>query len=186
MRERCRGRARVRRRRDVRGEKTCERCHPAQDRHFANTLHAKVFRENPRTFLERQTCEACHGPGSNHVANPGDHSALIGVRVLFVETASWLLTGAFAGVCGIFLANFVRLQAILLTFLVISAIAAALIGRLSSLWLTALAGLAIGLVESLLTAWPEVAPYRSASPYIIALVAVALSGRAAAIVTEER
>src|SRR5262249_29669569 len=60
------------------GEKACERCHPAQDRHFANTLHAKAFRENPRTVLERQHGEACHGPASNHVANPGDHSALIG------------------------------------------------------------------------------------------------------------
>ena len=60
------------------GEKACVRCHDAQDRHFANTLHAKVFRENPRTVLERQTCEACHGPASNHVANPGDRSALIG------------------------------------------------------------------------------------------------------------
>lgn len=120
------------------------------------------------------------------LANNRDLSALIGVRVLSVETASWLLSGAFAGVCGIFLANFVRLQAILLTFLVIPAIAASLIGRLSSLWLTALAGLGIGLVESLLTAWPDVAPYRSASPYIIALLAVALSGRASAIVTEER
>src|SRR5262252_1815145 len=60
------------------GEKICARCHDAQDRHFANTLHAKVFRENPRNTLERQMCEACHGPASNHVTNPGDRSALIG------------------------------------------------------------------------------------------------------------
>lgn len=60
------------------GEKTCARCHDVQDRHFANTLHAKIFRGNPKNELERQVCEACHGPGSNHVKNPTDHSALIG------------------------------------------------------------------------------------------------------------
>ena len=60
------------------GEKICARCHDVQDRHFADTLHAKVFRQNPRNELERQVCEACHGPGSNHVANPTDRSALIG------------------------------------------------------------------------------------------------------------
>jgi DmsE family decaheme c-type cytochrome len=60
------------------GEKICARCHDVQDRHFANTLHAKVFRENPGNDLERRVCEACHGPGSNHVRNPTDRSALIG------------------------------------------------------------------------------------------------------------
>ncbi len=60
------------------GEKTCARCHDVQDRHFANTLHAKIFRENPKNELERQVCEACHGPGSHHAKNPTDRSALIG------------------------------------------------------------------------------------------------------------
>jgi len=60
------------------GEAVCARCHDAQDRHFANTLHAKVFRQNPRTQAERQVCEACHGPGSNHARNPVDRRALIG------------------------------------------------------------------------------------------------------------
>jgi DmsE family decaheme c-type cytochrome len=60
------------------GEATCARCHDVQDKHFAETLHAKIFRQNPRTAGERQVCEACHGPGSNHVKNPTDHAALIG------------------------------------------------------------------------------------------------------------
>ena len=60
------------------GEQACMQCHDTQDKHFAGTLHAKIFRQNPRTAGERQVCEACHGPGSNHVKNPIDHAALIG------------------------------------------------------------------------------------------------------------
>jgi len=60
------------------GEQTCARCHNIQDRHFAETLHAKIFRQNPRTPGERQVCEACHGPASNHIKTPGDRGALIG------------------------------------------------------------------------------------------------------------
>src|SRR4029453_5235118 len=60
------------------GEATCARCHPVQDRHFENTLHSKVFRQNPGNELERRVCEACHGPGSNHATNPTDRAALIG------------------------------------------------------------------------------------------------------------
>src|SRR5206468_485387 len=63
-------------------------------------------------------------------------SAILGIRVLQVDTAAWVISGAFAGVCGILLGNIVRLQATVLTFLVIPAFAAAIIGRLSSLPVT--------------------------------------------------
>lgn len=48
------------------GEKTCLKCHDFEAAHFEHTLHAKVFRQNPRNQTERQVCEACHGPGSLH------------------------------------------------------------------------------------------------------------------------
>jgi len=48
------------------GEKTCLKCHDIEDRHFGHTVHAKVFRQNPKSERERQVCEACHGPGSLH------------------------------------------------------------------------------------------------------------------------
>ena len=59
-----------------------------------------------------------------------------------------MLSGAFAGVCGLLLANIVRLQATLLTFLVIPAFAAAIIGRLASLPATVAGGIAIGVLEA--------------------------------------
>ena len=48
------------------GEKTCIKCHDFEAAHFEHTLHAKVFRQNPRNHVEQQVCEACHGPGSLH------------------------------------------------------------------------------------------------------------------------
>ena len=49
------------------GEKACVKCHDVEAKHFSGTLHAKIFRENPRNALEARVCEACHGPGSLHV-----------------------------------------------------------------------------------------------------------------------
>ena len=99
-------------------------------------------------------------------------SAILGIRVLRVDTAAWLLSGAFAGVCGLLLGNIVRLQATVLTFLVIPAFAAAILGRLASLPGTVAGGLLIGIVEALAILVPGFAPYRSAVPFLIALAAI--------------
>jgi len=101
-------------------------------------------------------------------------SAILGIRVLQVDTAAWVISGAFAGVCGLLLANIVRLQATVLTFLVIPAFAAAIIGRLSSLPVTVAAGLAIGMLEAVAVLVPGFSPFRTATPFIIALLAIVL------------
>lgn len=101
-------------------------------------------------------------------------SAILGVRVLQVDTTAWLISGAFAGVCGLLLANIVRLQATVLTFLVIPAFAAAIIGRLSSLPATVAAGLAIGMLEAVAVLVPGFSPFRTATPFLIALLAIVL------------
>lgn len=103
------------------------------------------------------------------LANDRDLSALLGVRVLQVDTVAWLLSGAFAGVCGLLLANIVRLQATLLTFLIIPAFAAAIVGRLRSLPATVAGGVAIGVLEALAITVPGFAQFRTATPFLIAL-----------------
>jgi DmsE family decaheme c-type cytochrome len=65
------------------GEKVCVGCHETETKHFGHTLHAKIFRQNPKNQAEKQVCEACHGPGSLHSTNPTDRSNLIGY------TKSW-------------------------------------------------------------------------------------------------
>ena len=101
-------------------------------------------------------------------------SAILGIRVLQVDTVAWVISGAFAGVCGLLLGNIVRLQATVLTFLVIPAFAAAIIGRLSSLPVTVAAGLAIGMLEAVAVLVPGFSPFRTATPFLIALLAIVL------------
>lgn len=101
-------------------------------------------------------------------------SAILGVRVLHVDTVAWVLSGAFAGVCGLLLGNIVRLQATLLTFLVIPAFAAAIIGRLGSLPMTVAGGIFIGVVEALAILVPGLSSFRTAMPFLIALLAIVL------------
>lgn len=101
-------------------------------------------------------------------------SAILGIRVLQVDTAAWVISGAFAGVCGLLLGNIVRLQATVLTFLVIPAFAAAIIGRLSSLPVTVAAGLAIGVLEAVAVLVPGFSPFRTATPFLVALLAIVL------------
>lgn len=106
------------------------------------------------------------------LANDRPLSALLGVQVLRVDTVAWVLSGAFAGVCGLLLANIVRLQATVLTFLVIPAFAAAILGRLNSLPATVAGGLAIGILEALAILIPGFAPFRTAVPFLMALLAI--------------
>jgi branched-chain amino acid transport system permease protein len=101
-------------------------------------------------------------------------SAILGIRVLQVDTVAWVISGAFAGVCGLLLGNIVRLQATVLTFLVIPAFAAAIIGRLASLPVTVAAGLGIGMLEAVAVLVPGFAPFRTATPFLIALLAIVL------------
>ena len=70
-----------------------------------------------------------------------------------------------------------------LTFLVIPALAAALIGQLQSLWVTLAAGFVIGIVQSCLTAFEldrtDLAEYRTMTPFVLAIVALLwFAGRA--------
>ena len=109
------------------------------------------------------------------VANDSKLSEILGVATRKVDTMAWVMSGTFAGLAGIFLANIVRLQPTFLTFLVIPAIAAAIVGRLTSLPGAAIGGLVIGLIEAVLSAFPDLAPYRSVTPYVVAVLFVAVS-----------
>jgi len=99
-------------------------------------------------------------------------SAIVGIRVIRIEVLAWSISGVMAGISGILLGALVRLDAGALTFLVIPALAAAIIGGLQSLALTLAAGLLIGVVESLCTLLPTLSSYRSATPFILAVLAI--------------
>lgn len=120
------------------------------------------------------------------LANDRDLSAVLGVRILYTETAAWIMTGIFSGFAGLLLADLVRLQGTFLTLLVIPAIAAAILGQLRSLWETAAAGILIGIAEAVLTPIAWISPYRAAAPFVIALVAVTILGGTARAALKDR
>jgi branched-chain amino acid transport system permease protein len=99
-------------------------------------------------------------------------SALLGVRMKRVDTWAWTIAGAFAGVAGLFMGNMVRLNPIVLTFLVIPALAAAVVGRLTSLTATVLGGLAIGVIEALSALFPNISRYGSSAAFLVAILAI--------------
>jgi len=106
------------------------------------------------------------------LANNRDLSALLGVRVLRADGYAWVISGGLAGVSGILLADLQRLSGQTLTFAVIPAISAAVIGRFSSLPATVAGGVAIGACEALLTPVPVVGPFRTAVPFVFAVAAL--------------
>lgn len=106
------------------------------------------------------------------LANNRDLSALLGIRVLNVETTAWLISGVMAGISGLLLADLVRLDSLVLTFLVIPATAAAIVGRMRSLWGTLAGGIAIGVLEAMGTPFQVIAPYRSVAPFVVAILVI--------------
>ncbi|MBR1205611.1 MULTISPECIES: branched-chain amino acid ABC transporter permease [unclassified Bradyrhizobium] len=103
------------------------------------------------------------------LASSRELSAMLGVRVFRVDGWAWVISGALAGVSGVLLADLQRLSGQALTFAVIPAIAAAVVGRFASLPATVAGGLAIGVCEALLTPVPIVGPFRTAVPFLFAV-----------------
>jgi branched-chain amino acid transport system permease protein len=117
------------------------------------------------------------GLGMRALASDRSISAAIGVRVVQIDSLAWLVNGMFAGIAGILLANISRLDAGTLTFLVIPAIAAAIMARLSSLPGAFVGGMVAGMIEALLIASsPDIANLRSAGPYVAALIFLMIVG----------
>jgi branched-chain amino acid transport system permease protein len=112
------------------------------------------------------------GVAMRSLANHREITAMLGVPVRRVEAAAWLGCGILAGATGLLLSTLVGLDIVGLTFLVIASLSAALVGRLRSLGVTMLAGLAIGVVQALFAAVPVVSPYRTVTPFLFAIVAL--------------
>jgi len=113
------------------------------------------------------------GTAMRALANDREITATLGVPVRRVEAAAWFGSGLTCGAAGLILPDLLTsLDYSTLTFLVISSLAAALIGRLTSLWATLFGGLAVGLAQAVLTPYTSVSTYRSAAPFVLAIVAL--------------
>jgi branched-chain amino acid transport system permease protein len=120
------------------------------------------------------------GTAMRAMASDREITATLGVPVIKVEATAWFGCGVLAGIAGILLGDLVALDAVTLTFLVISSVAATLVARLSSIWVTFLAAVVIGVVESMVTPINAITNYADATPFVLAVAALLiLSGRGA-------
>ena len=118
------------------------------------------------------------GTAMRALANDREITATLGVPVRRVEAAAWLGSGLVSGASGLLLSILVGLDAATLTFLLISSLAATLIGRLRSITVTFIAGMVIGLVNALVTPIVSISQYRDMTPFVLATIALlVLSGR---------
>jgi branched-chain amino acid transport system permease protein len=106
------------------------------------------------------------------LADDRQQAAVLGTPIRKVETIAWGFSGLMAGLTGMLFGDLVRLDPAVLTFIVIPIISTAVVGRLTSIRTTFVAGLAIGVIESFLTLYKPLAPFRVASPFIVAILAL--------------
>ena len=124
------------------------------------------------------------GTAMRALANDREITSTLGVPVRQVETVAWFGSGIVCGMAGLLLPDLLTsLDYSALTFLVISAIAAALIGQLKSLWWTLFGGIAVGVLQAGLTPYngntpiASVGSYRAAAPFVLAIIALLYMSR---------
>jgi branched-chain amino acid transport system permease protein len=117
------------------------------------------------------------GTAMRAMANDREITAMLGVPVRRVEAAAWFGCGVLSGIAGLLLADLVALDATTLTFLVISSVSAALIARLRSIWITFIAAIVIGVVDSMITPIQSLTNYRDMTPFVLAAAALLLLSR---------
>jgi branched-subunit amino acid ABC-type transport system permease component len=98
-----------------------------------------------------------------------------------VRQLSWIIGAVFAALSGILLAPTIGLEAVLLTFLVVQAFGAAAIGRFSSLPLTFVGGLVIGVGAALATQFlggiPGLNGLPASLPFLVLFAVLLMSPR---------
>jgi branched-chain amino acid transport system permease protein len=120
------------------------------------------------------------GARMRSVVDDAELARLNGVRSVAVARYSWMIGFGLAALGGVLFAAGTNLNAVVLTLLVLNAYGAAMVGRLTSLPMTFLGALALGLCQSLTNVtwlWPEGDVFtrvRLAIPGIFLVIAVLL------------
>jgi len=116
------------------------------------------------------------GVAMRAVVDDPDLVALHGTSPRQVRRIAWVVGATLAALSGVLIAPIVGLQAISLTFIVVQAFGAAAIGAFSSLPLTFLGGLGIGVAASISTKYAVQHPWLSgvpdSMPFIVLLIAL--------------
>jgi branched-chain amino acid transport system permease protein len=114
------------------------------------------------------------GTAMRALANDREITATLGVPVRRVEASAWFGSGIVCGAAGLILPDLLTsLDYGTLTFvIVIASLAAALIGRLESIWATMVGGIVVGLSQAILAPYISLSRYRTSAPFVIAIIAL--------------
>ena len=110
-------------------------------------------------------------------------AALTGISATRIAGQNWVIATVLAGVAGILIAPVSSLDPTSYTLFVVPALAAALIGRIQSFWITALAGLLIGCAQSEIDklvsvfAWLPQQGLPDSLPFVVIIVVMAVRAR---------
>lgn len=98
---------------------------------------------------------------------------LTAVNANRIASLAWALGCGFAGLSGVLLAPQLELDPFRLTLLVIDTFAVAVVARLSSMPLAVVAGIVLGVVQSLSVRWTPPAPFDSLKPNLLVVALLA-------------
>lgn len=111
------------------------------------------------------------------LADDRELTAMLGARVRVAEAVAWAVCGLLGGVSAILFADLTVLSAQNLASLIIPALAAVLIGRLTSLWAAVAGGLILGILQSMVTSVTALSAYGVAVPFVAAVLVTLWFGR---------
>ena len=112
-------------------------------------------------------------------------AALVGISATRIAARNYIIASVLAGVAGILIAPIANLDPTSYTLFIVPALGVALVGRFQSFWITALAGLALGMAQSeivkLQTVWTWLPQQglADALPFILIIVTMSLRARSA-------
>ncbi len=116
------------------------------------------------------------GVATSAVAENPTAAAALSVSPDLVAAVNWAVGGGLAGIAVVLLVPITGLGSDNITLLVIPVLAAAAVGRFSSFPLTTLAGLAIGVGQSLVTYYVEWPGWGTALPFLLVTVVLVARG----------
>jgi ABC-type branched-subunit amino acid transport system permease subunit len=110
-------------------------------------------------------------------------AALTGISATRIAGQNWVIATVLAGVAGILIAPVASLDPTSYTLFVVPALAAALIGRIQSFWITAVAGLLLGCAQSEIEklvsvfSWLPQQGLPDSLPFVVIIVVMAVRAR---------
>lgn len=94
-----------------------------------------------------------------------------------VSMLNWLIAGGLAGIGGVLLAPMTSLTPVLALGLIIPVLSAALVGNLSSFWLTFFGGVGVGVIQAELSVFTDLPGLQETVPFLIIVIVLSLRGK---------